>query len=95
MSDLRYRVARFLLSLVDFMSTVHTTICSVKPNVRIVAEAPTTATIDGGGGLGLVPGTIGMKLAIEKARDAGGYGVGAQQHALRPVPYALMALDAT
>jgi LDH2 family malate/lactate/ureidoglycolate dehydrogenase len=39
--------------------------------IEIVRENQTTALIDGGGGLGHVPGDIAMKLAIAKCRDAG------------------------
>lgn len=41
------------------------------PNVRIVHETPTTATIDGDAGLGLVVAPFAMKVAIEKARTYG------------------------
>lgn len=38
------------------------------PNIRIVHETPSTATIDGDSGLGLVVAPFAMKVAIEKAR---------------------------
>jgi LDH2 family malate/lactate/ureidoglycolate dehydrogenase len=41
------------------------------PNIRIVHETPTTATIDGDAGLGLVVAPFAMKIAIEKARIYG------------------------
>jgi LDH2 family malate/lactate/ureidoglycolate dehydrogenase len=41
------------------------------PNIRVVHETPTTATIDGDGGLGLVVAPFAMKLAIEKAEKYG------------------------
>jgi LDH2 family malate/lactate/ureidoglycolate dehydrogenase len=41
------------------------------PNIRIVHETPTTATVDGDGGLGLVVAPFAMKVAIEKARIYG------------------------
>jgi LDH2 family malate/lactate/ureidoglycolate dehydrogenase len=43
------------------------------PDIRIVHETPTTATIDGDRGLGLVVAPFAMKVAIEKA---GIYGTG-------------------
>jgi LDH2 family malate/lactate/ureidoglycolate dehydrogenase len=43
------------------------------PNIQIVHETPTTATIDGDIGLGLVVAPFAMKVAIEKA---GKYGSG-------------------
>ena len=41
------------------------------PNVRIIHETPSTATIDGDAGLGLVVAPFAMKVAIEKAKNAG------------------------
>ncbi len=43
------------------------------PNITIVHETPTTATVDGDAGLGLVVAPFAMKLAIKKA---GQYGSG-------------------
>lgn len=40
---------------------------NAKPDIKIVHETPTTATIDGDGGLGLVVAPFAMKVAIEKA----------------------------
>lgn len=42
-----------------------------KPRVRVVHETPTTATVDGDGGLGLVTAPFAMDIAIEKARQYG------------------------
>jgi len=41
------------------------------PSIRIVHESPSTATVDGDSGLGLVVAPFAMQLAIEKARTAG------------------------
>jgi len=41
------------------------------PNIKIVHETPTTATIDGDAGLGLVVAPFAMKVAIEKAKQYG------------------------
>jgi Malate/L-lactate dehydrogenases len=41
------------------------------PTVRIVHETPTTATVDGDSGLGLVVAPQAMDIAIEKARQYG------------------------
>lgn len=41
------------------------------PNVRIVHESPSTAVVDGDGGLGLVVAPKAMEIAIAKARVAG------------------------
>lgn len=37
------------------------------PNIRVIHETPTTATVDGDGGLGLVVAPFAMKVAMEKA----------------------------
>src|SRR5438105_2155904 len=37
------------------------------PNIRIVHESPSTAVVDGDGGLGLVVAPRAMEIAIEKA----------------------------
>src|SRR5688572_5424652 len=41
------------------------------PNIRIVHESPSTAVVDGDGGLGLVVAPAAMEIAIEKAKQAG------------------------
>lgn len=44
---------------------------NANPNIRVVHETPTTATVDGDGGLGLVVAPFAMKVAIEKAEKYG------------------------
>jgi L-2-hydroxycarboxylate dehydrogenase (NAD+) len=44
---------------------------NAKPDVRIVHETPSTAVVDGDGGLGLVVAPFAMQAAIEKARNVG------------------------
>ena len=41
------------------------------PNIRIIHESPSTATIDGDAGLGLVVAPYAMQVAISKAKIAG------------------------
>lgn len=41
------------------------------PNIRIVHESPSTAVVDGDGGLGLVVAPVAMEIAIKKAKQAG------------------------
>ncbi len=41
------------------------------PNIRIVYETPTTATVDGDAGLGLVVAPFAMQVAIKKAQQYG------------------------
>ncbi len=42
-----------------------------KPDIKIIHETPTTATIDGDAGLGLVVAPFAMKVAIQKAEQYG------------------------
>jgi L-2-hydroxycarboxylate dehydrogenase (NAD+) len=42
-----------------------------RPQIRVLAESPCTALVDGDGGLGLVVGVRAMDLCIEKAKAAG------------------------
>jgi LDH2 family malate/lactate/ureidoglycolate dehydrogenase len=44
---------------------------NAKPNIKIVHETPTTATVDGDAGLGLVVAPFAMQVAIEKAEKYG------------------------
>ena len=41
------------------------------PNIRIIHETPSTAVVDGDGGLGLVVAPYAMRVAIEKAKNVG------------------------
>lgn len=41
------------------------------PNIKIVHETPTTATIDGDAGLGLIVAPFAMQVALEKAQQYG------------------------
>ena len=41
------------------------------PDIKIVHESPSTAVVDGDGGLGLVVAPKAMRIAIEKAKTAG------------------------
>ena len=43
----------------------------LKPEITVVRETATATVVDGGGGLGHVPATRAMQLAIAKARQAG------------------------
>ena len=44
---------------------------NTRPNITIVHQTPTTATVDGDAGLGLVVAPFAMQLAIEKASQYG------------------------
>jgi L-2-hydroxycarboxylate dehydrogenase (NAD+) len=67
-----------------------------KPDVKIVHETPSTATVDGDAGLGLVVAPKAMDIAIQKAQVAGSgwisvknsnhFGI-AGYHAMRAIPH--------
>lgn len=44
---------------------------NTRPDIKIVRQTPTTATVDGDAGLGLVVAPFAMRLAIEKAEQYG------------------------
>ncbi|UXP34087.1 Ldh family oxidoreductase [Reichenbachiella agarivorans] len=44
---------------------------NAKPNIRIVHETPSTATVDADAALGLISAPIAMKIAIDKAKQVG------------------------
>lgn len=44
---------------------------NAKPKMKIVRETPSTATLDGDGGLGLITAQKGMEIALEKSEKAG------------------------
>jgi LDH2 family malate/lactate/ureidoglycolate dehydrogenase len=44
---------------------------NIAPVIQVVHETPTTATVDGGGGLGLITAPFAMQLAINKAEQFG------------------------
>lgn len=74
------------------------------PNIRLVHQTPSTAVIDGGGGLGLVVGPEAMKTAIEKAkmvgtgwvavRNSNHYGI-AGYHAMQALPHDMIGISMT
>lgn len=74
------------------------------PNIRVVHQTPSTATIDGDGGLGLVVAPFAMQVAIEKAQAVGSgwvsvknsnhFGIGAY-HALMAVEKDMVGISMT
>lgn len=44
---------------------------NTKPNIQIIHETPSTASVDGDSGLGLVVSPFAMNIAIEKAKNVG------------------------
>jgi LDH2 family malate/lactate/ureidoglycolate dehydrogenase len=68
---------------------------NANPVLRIIHESPSTAVVDGDSGLGLVVAPFAMKIAIEKARQAGTGWVSVQNsnHFGIAAHHAMMALE--
>lgn len=66
-----------------------------KPVIRIIHESPSTAVVDGDGGLGLVVAPRAMEIAIEKANKCGTGWVAVKNsnHFGIAAQHAMMALD--
>ncbi len=74
------------------------------PDIKISYETPSTAVVDGDGGLGLVVAPFAMKVAIEKAKNVGTgwvsvknsnhYGI-AGYHALEAVKHDMIGMSMT
>jgi L-2-hydroxycarboxylate dehydrogenase (NAD+) len=65
------------------------------PKIRIIHESPSTAVVDGDSGLGLVVAPFAMKVAIDKAKQAGTGWVSVQNsnHFGIAAHHAMMALE--
>lgn len=65
------------------------------PDIKIIHETPSTAVVDGDSGLGLVVAPFAMKIAIEKAKNAGTGWVSVQNsnHFGIAAHHAMMALE--
>jgi L-2-hydroxycarboxylate dehydrogenase (NAD+) len=68
---------------------------NAKPNIRVVHESPSTAVVDGDGGLGLVVAPTAMEIAISKATKCGTGWVAVKNsnHFGIAAQHAMMALD--
>ena len=68
---------------------------NAKPNIKVVRETPSTATMDGDAGLGLVVAPRAMELAIEKGKNCGtGWvAVGNSNHCGIAAYHAMKALE--
>lgn len=65
------------------------------PDIRVIHETPSTAVVDGDGGLGLVVAPFAMQIAIEKAKNVGTGWVSVQHsnHFGIAAQHAMMALE--
>jgi LDH2 family malate/lactate/ureidoglycolate dehydrogenase len=67
LSDLRGIDSHGVARLIGYVRLWENKRINAKPNITIVHETPTTATVDGDAGLGLVVAPFAMQLAIKKA----------------------------
>src|SRR5438093_6122915 len=71
LSDLRGIDSHGIARLRSYVSMLSIGRINPRPNIRIVRESLSTATVDGDNGLGLVVGPRGNAIAMEKAEHAG------------------------
>ncbi len=77
---------------------------NAKPSIKVSYETPSTAVVDGDGGLGLVVAPFAMNVAIEKAKQVGTgwvsvknsnhYGI-AGYHAMMALPHDMIGISLT
>jgi LDH2 family malate/lactate/ureidoglycolate dehydrogenase len=70
-ADLRGIDSHGVARLVGYVRLWESKRINTKPHITIVHETPTTATVDGDAGLGLVVAPFAMNLAIKKAEQYG------------------------
>jgi len=70
-ADLRGIDSHGMLKLPGYVRLWEVGRINTNPDIQIVHETPSTATVDGDSGLGLVVAPRAMKLAIEKAKAVG------------------------
>lgn len=70
-ADLRGVDSHGVARLVGYVRLWEAGRINASPNIRVVHETPSTAVIDGDGGLGLAVAPVAMEKAIEKARNVG------------------------
>jgi len=103
-ADLRGVDSHGLARLSGYMRLYDEGRLNPNPNIRIIHETPSTAAIDGDGGLGLVVAPKAMEIAIEKAKKVGSgwvaiknsnhFGI-AGYHAMMALPHDMIGLSMT
>lgn len=70
-AELRGYASHGMIRIKDYYQLWKADRINVRPDVRIVHESPSTAVVDGDGGIGMIAATKSMQIAIEKAKTAG------------------------
>ncbi len=94
-AELRGLSSHGMMRVKDYFLLVEAGRINTKPNVRIVHETPSTATVDGDNALGPVAAKRSMEIAIEKAKNVGTGWVatkGSNHYGIAGY-YAMMALE--
>ncbi len=71
LSDLRGIDSHGVARLASYVGLLKDGRINTRPNIRIIRETPSTATVDGDNGLGLVVGPRANEIAMEKAETVG------------------------
>ncbi len=70
-AELRGISTHGITRLVDYYKLWEAGRLNIKPEIKIVHQAPSTAVVDGDGTIGMLPALFSMELAINKAKTAG------------------------
>jgi L-2-hydroxycarboxylate dehydrogenase (NAD+) len=94
-ADLRGIDSHGIARLVGYVRLWEAKRANTSPSIKVIYETPSTAVVDGDGGLGLVVAPHAMKVAIDKARNVGTGWVSVQHsnHFGIAAQHAMMALD--
>ena len=71
LADMRGIYSHGIARLHAYYEMLHAGVINAKPDVRIVHETPSTATVDGDNGLGLIVGPAANRIAMAKAEQSG------------------------
>lgn len=95
MADLRGVDSHGVARLSGYVRLWEAKRANMQPLLSIIHETPSTAVVDGDGGLGLVVAPFAMKIAIEKARNVGTGWVSVQNsnHFGIAAAHAMLALE--
>lgn len=70
-AELRGHPSHGMLRIKDYFELWKAKRINTDPKVAIVHESPSTAVVDGDNAIGMIAASISMKIAIEKAKNAG------------------------
>jgi LDH2 family malate/lactate/ureidoglycolate dehydrogenase len=70
-ADLRGVDSHGIARLIGYVRLIEAGRVNTKPQIKVIYETPSTATIDGDSGLGLVVAPYAMQVAIDKAKAVG------------------------